>query len=208
MLQVGLTGNIASGKSNASKKFAELGAHVIDADRLAHELTAYGTKTYRKIVDAFGKEILCSDGSIDRKKLGRIVFFDPEKRFLLNNLTHPVIGSEMQRRIQALEQTCRKGIIIVEAPLMVEVGSYKKYHCLVVVTCSPSMQISRLIKRDNLTMEEAKARIRSQMPIEDKLKLADYSIDTSGTMEETENQIVAIYKKLLKREVTGRSSET
>jgi dephospho-CoA kinase len=208
MLQVGLTGNIASGKSHASKKFAELGAYVIDADSLAHELIAYGTKTYQKIVEAFGKEILCSDGSIDRKVLGRIVFSDPAKRVLLNSLTHPVIGSEIQNRIKELERTYHKGIVVIEAPLMVEVGSYRKYHSLIVVTCSPSKQISRLIKRDNLTTEEAEARIRSQMPIEEKLKLADYCIDTSGSMEETKNQVVAIYKKLLEREVPERASST
>ncbi len=199
MLQVGLTGNIATGKSHVSKVFDALGAYIIDADRLAHALIARGTDTYHRIIEVFGKGILCNDRSIDRKLLGQMVFSDPDKRLRLNSLTHPAIGAEIQRRITELEQAHYKGIVIVEAALLVEVGSYKKYHCLVVVTCSPPIQISRLVKRDRLTMEEAKARIRSQMPIEKKLELADYRIDTSGAPEETKDQVVAIYRLLQER---------
>jgi dephospho-CoA kinase len=201
MLHVGLTGNIATGKSYASMRFAELGAHVIDADRIAHELLVCNSKIFKKIVGSFGEEILSQDGSIDRKALGKIVFFDPEKRLLLNSLTHSEIGAEILRRILELEQISEKGIVIVEAALMVESGSYEKYHRLIVVTCDPVLQISRLVGRDALTQEEAKARIRSQMPMEEKLKLADYRIDTSGTIKQTHQRVDAIYRDLLSQEI-------
>ena len=197
MLHVGLTGNIASGKSYASLKFAELGACTIDADRIVHELLSCGSKTHRKIVEAFGEAILRKDGSLDRKALGNIVFFDEEKRNLLNSLTHPEIGAEILRRIYELEKICPKGIVIVEAALMVETDSHGMYHRLIVVTCDAALQISRLIERDNLTYDEAKARIDSQMPIGEKLKLADYCIDTSGDLKQTDKQVEYIYRDLL-----------
>jgi dephospho-CoA kinase len=201
MLHVGLTGNIASGKSHAALLFAELGAHVIDADLIAHELLACGTKTYDKIVDAFGEQILNQSREVDRRKLGQIVFFEEGKRLLLNHLIHPDVGAEIVRRIFELEQSAPNGIIIVDAALMVETGGYKMYHRLIVVTCNPALQISRLMSRDGLTEKEARARMASQMPIEEKLKLANYTIDTSRTLKQTEEQVEAIYRDLLTQEL-------
>jgi len=201
MLHVGLTGNIASGKSHAALLFAESGAHVIDADIIVHGLLASGTKTYNKVVDAFGAEILTPDGQIERKKLGQVIFGSPEKRLLLNGLTHPDVSAEILKRIFQLEQSCPGGIVIVDGALIVETGGYKMYHRLIVVTCNPSLQISRLMNRDGLTQEEAKARMSSQMPIEEKLKLADYTIDASGTLRQTEDQVEAIYRDLLVQEL-------
>lgn len=207
MLHVGLTGNIASGKSHAASVFAELGAHVIDADRVVHELLASGTGTYRKIVEAFGEEILTAGKEIDRRKLGQIVFFDEQKRLLLNQLTHRDVGDEILRRIFELEQSFSRGIIIVDAALMVETGSYKMYHRLIVVTCDPALQLARLMSRDGLTGQEARARINSQMPVEEKLKLADYTIDTSGTLKQTQEQVEAIYRDLLVLELRLKSPD-
>ena len=202
MLHVGLTGNIASGKSYTAHLFAEMGARIIDADQLVHELLVSGTATHRKIVDAFGEQILAHDREIDRKKLGQIIFFNPEKRLLLNQLTHHDVGVEIVRRIFELEQSAARGIIIVDAALMVETGGYKMYHRLIVVTCNPILQISRLMSRDGLTEEEARARMNSQMPIEEKIKLADYTIDTSGTLRQTRDQVEAIYRDLLIQELS------
>jgi dephospho-CoA kinase len=201
MLHVGLTGNIASGKSYAAQLFAELGAHIIDADLVAHELLASNTKTYGKIVSAFGEQILRQDRLIDRRKLGQIVFFDEDKRSLLNNLIHPDMAAEILRRIFELEQLYRTGIVIVDAALIIETGGYKMYDRLIVVTCDPLLQLSRLTTRDHLTTEEARARMESQMAIEEKLKLADYTIDTSGTLRQTQEQIEAIYRDLLVEEL-------
>jgi dephospho-CoA kinase len=196
MLHVGLTGNIASGKSSAALFFAELGAHVIDADRVAHALLKSGTPVYRGIIDAFGDQVLSPGGEIDRRILGRMVFANAQKRELLNTLTHPAVESEILRRIAELEQSASHGIIIVDAALMIETGGFRMYHRLIVVACNPSLQVSRLMSRDGLTEEEARARMASQMPIEEKLKLADYRIDASGTMSQTRDQVEAIYEDL------------
>ena len=201
MLHVGLTGNIASGKSQAALLFAELGARIVDADLVVHELLAAGTKTYSGIVDAFGEQILDGEREIDRKKLGRIIFFDAEKRTLLNQLTHRDVGAEILRRIFDLEQSCSRGIVIVDAALIVETGGYKMYDRLIVVTCDPALQIARLMSRDRLSEKEARARMNSQMAIEDKLKLADYTVDTSGTLRQTRDQVEAIYRDLLIQEL-------
>ena len=201
MLHVGLTGNIASGKSSAALFFAELGAHTIDADRVAHELYKTGTPGYDRIIAAFGEQILGPNGEIDRNKLGRIVFSDTDKRLQLNALMHPAVGAAILRQIFELEQSSSRGIIIVDAALMIETGGYRMYHRLIVVTCAPSLQIARLIKRDGLTESDARARIASQMPIEEKLKLADYIIDTSGTLKQTRDQVEKIHRDLVFREV-------
>ena len=206
MLHVGLTGNIASGKSSAALLFAELGVHVIDADRLVHELLKSGTPTYDKIVSAFGERILDPGGEIDRKRLGQIVFSDADERSRLNALTHPEVHTAILQRIFELEQLSSSGIIMVDAALMVETGNYRMYHRLIVVTCNPSLQISRLVSRDGLSEADAKARIASQMPIEEKLKLANYIIDTSGTLKKTQDQVEEIYRDLLIQELHIRAS--
>jgi dephospho-CoA kinase len=206
MLHVGLTGNIASGKSRIALLFAESGAHVIDADAVVHDLLASGTKTYQKIVDVFGVEMLTPEGQIDRKRLGQIIFSNPEKRLLLNSLTHPDVIAEILSRIFDLEQFSPCGIIIVDAALIIETGGHTMYDRLIVVTCNPSLQISRLMNRDGLTQEEAEARMASQMPIEEKLKLADYTIDTSGTLRQTQDQVEAIYRDLLVQELRLKNS--
>jgi dephospho-CoA kinase len=207
MLHVGLTGNIASGKSQAASLFAELGAHIIDADLIVRELLSRGTATYARILNVFGEQVLSLDGEIDRKRLARIIFFDPEKRRLLNELTHLDVGAEILRRIFALERSLSRGIVIVEAALIIESGSSEMFHRLVVVICDPGLQISRLRNRDRLSEEEARARIESQMPIKEKIKLADYTIDTSGTLKQTHDQVEAIYRDLLIQELRMRERE-
>jgi dephospho-CoA kinase len=206
MLRVGLTGNIASGKSCACSLFAEWGAHIIDADRVVHELLACGARTYDKIVEAFGAQILDRNMNIDRRRLSRIIFFDEKQRMLLNRLTHPEIHGEILRRISDLEQQSSGGIVIVDAALTVETGSYKMYHRLIVVACDPALQLSRLMNRDALTEEEAKARIASQMPIEEKIKLADYVIDNSGDLKQMRDQVEAVYRDLLIQELRVKSN--
>jgi len=197
MLQVGLTGNIASGKSHASSVFAELGAHVIDADVIAHELFLPGTTTYAKVVDAFGDEVLAPDRTINRKVLGGIVFHNTEKRMLLNALVHPDVRAEVMRRIFELESRGFEGIIIVDAALMVESGFYKMQDRLIVVTCDPALQLARVMDRCGISVEEARIRMATQMPVAEKMKLADFTIDTSGTYSSTREQIERIYRELI-----------
>ncbi len=205
MLRVGMTGNIASGKSQAAHVFAELGARIIDADLIARAALIKGTASYEKAVAAFGREILADDGSIDRRKLGVIVFGDPAKRTQLNDIIHPAVREEISRRIREFEQSMPCSIVIVEAALLIETGSYKSYDRLIVVTCDPKLQLARLISRDGLTLEQAKARMAAQMPTEEKLKHADYTIDTSGTFRMTREQIETIYRDLVLEEFRRRS---
>jgi dephospho-CoA kinase len=201
MLNVGLTGNIASGKSSAAMFFAELGAYVIDADRIAHSLLRSGTSVHPRIVEAFGDCILDPEGEIDRRLLGQLVFSDAGKRAVLNSLIHPAVDQEIRRRIGEIERSRTGGIIIVDAALMVETGNYTMFHYLIVVTCDPALQVARLISRDGLTESEARARMASQLPIEEKLKLAHYRIDTSRSLEQTREQVEAVYRDLQIREL-------
>jgi len=206
MLHVGLTGNIASGKTNARRVFAELGAHAIDADEIAHDLLSPMGEVYRQVVRNFGEGIVDEDGTINRRRLGSVVFGDCEKRKLLNSLVHPGVRAEVRRRIADLESTHSAGIIIIDAALMVETGSYRNYDKLVVVYCDPALQLDRLLRRGGLTLQEAKSRIDSQMPVEEKLKAADYRIDTSGTFSQTRGQIEAVYRDLVLYELARRGA--
>ena len=205
MLHVGLTGNIGTGKSQASFVFAELGAHIIDADVVAHELMTPGGEAYDKVTGAFGTEILNPAGAIDRKILGKLVFEDREKRLLLNSIVHPAVHSEVFRRIVELEKDESSGIIIVDAALLVENGHQDYFDRLIVVTCDPNLQLARIVKRDGISIAEASLRRAAQMPIEEKLKLADYTIETSGTFKETRKQIETIYRDLLIQEIRLRN---
>jgi len=205
MLQVGLTGNIASGKSNAARVLAELGARTLDADLIAHELLSQGTPTYWSVREAFGQEILNTDGTIDRGRLGRIVFSQREKRMLLNGLIHPEVRKEVLRRVSDLAEREPRAVVIVDAALMVESGFYKLHERLIVVKCDPVLQLSRLMARDGLQPAEAKARMDAQLPVEEKLKLADYIIETSGTLRETKILIERVYHDLVQVESRLRS---
>jgi dephospho-CoA kinase len=197
MLHVGLTGGIASGKSHAARVFAELGAHVIDGDKLAHDLMAPGRAAYDEIVAYFGPEILNADGTIQRKVLADIVFHDQEALRKLNAIVHPKVMEEEARLVSEYAEINPLGVVIIDAALLVESRAYTILDKLIVVYCDPKVQLSRLMARDNLSLEEAEARIAAQMPMEEKLKVADYRIDTSETFKETRAQIEQIYKELV-----------
>jgi dephospho-CoA kinase len=151
-----------------------------------------------------GPHTLSPGGAIARKRLGHLVFTEPEKRLLLNSLVHPDIRTEIVRRIVALEGDGRPGIVMVDAALMVESGSHELYDKLVVVHCEPQLQIARLVARDGLTPEEAGRRMAAQLPVAEKLKLADYQIDTSGTFRETRDQVEEVYRRLVLDEIRLR----
>ena len=195
-LLVGLTGGIASGKSLVSALFQELGAHVIDADRLAREVVEPGQPAYQEIVEAFGREILQSDGRLDRKKLGGQVFADPEKRRRLEAITHPRIQVLRQARLQALAEQGFDGIVIQDAALLIEVGAADTVDRVVVVYVDEATQIERLTARDDLSEAEARQRIQSQMPLEAKARLAHYVVDNRRSPGETRQQVEAIYQAL------------
>ena len=195
MLRIGLTGNIAVGKSRAAARFTELGAAVVDADRVSRELTAPGAPLYYRVVEAFGDGILSGDGTIDRRRLGGIVFTSEEKRRLLESISHPAIRDAVSLEIE--KKSNISDVVIVEAALLIETGGYKEYDRLIVVVCPPSMQLARLVARDGLSEDAAKARIAAQMPMDEKIRFADHVIDASVSLESTLEQVDAVYRKLL-----------
>jgi dephospho-CoA kinase len=202
-LLVGLTGSIATGKSTVSRMFAHLGARVIDADLLAREVVMPGQPAYLKIVEEFGRHVVQEDGSLDRKALGAIVFADPARRKRLEEITHPAIGARQQRILSVLDEEAFEGVVIWDAALLFEGGSAAGMDRVVVVFADPDIERRRLMERDGLTEADARARIASQMPIAEKARLAHHVIDNSGTRQETERQVRAVYAELL-AELTAR----
>jgi dephospho-CoA kinase len=197
MLRVGLTGSIAVGKSFVVSIFAELGCHVLDADLTAREVVLPGTPGLNAITQEFGAEILSPDGTLDRKRLGALVFADENRRQRLNHILHPFIITRQDEILREWEIHDPNGIGIVDAALMIESGGYKRFDKLIVVHCRPEVQLERLLLRDKLSLEEAQRRIAAQMPQEEKQKFADYLIDTSDGFELTRSQTVRVYEKLI-----------
>ena len=195
MLKLGLTGGIASGKTWVADKLRGLGFRVLDADSLGHKLIQPGESAYSEIVDFFGSAILSSDNLIDRKRLGAIVFADAAKLAKLNAILHPKIEAAMNDQFEAWRRQGITDPVFVEAALLVEAGMHKRLDGLVVVWCTPTQQLNRLVAR-GLKEPEARRRISLQMPPDEKLKYATYQIDTSGTFEQSQQQIEALAKKL------------
>lgn len=193
MLVIGLTGNIGSGKSTVARRLESLGAKVIDADRVAREVVLPGTPALEEIVGSFGPDVLNSEGTLDRRKMGNIVFTDPQARARLNEITHPRIKEAIRREIDknstgADSCTC-SGVLVIEAPLLIEVGLHHDVDEIWMVKVDENEQIERLAERDGLTPMEARSRIAAQLPQEEKLKYARRVIDNSGDPFETKKQV-------------------
>ncbi|MFL6466992.1 MAG: dephospho-CoA kinase [Pyrinomonadaceae bacterium] len=196
MLKVGLTGSIAVGKSFVCDIFRELGPHVLDADETAREVVEPGTVGLERIVREFGIEILDSVGKLDRKRLGAIVFGDETKRKLLNSIVHPLVIERQNGWLAQRETEDPKGIAIVDAALMIESGGYKRFDKMIVVWCETDIQLARLVERDGFSLKEARKRIHSQMPQDEKKKFADFLIDTSRGADDTRLQVVETFRRL------------
>ncbi|HUJ50165.1 MAG TPA: dephospho-CoA kinase [Bryobacteraceae bacterium] len=196
MLRVGLTGGLASGKSFVGQALADLGCYLIEADQLGHQVLLPDGEAYAGVVREFGPAILDREGFIDRKKLGALVFDHPERLEKLNRLVHPPVGERQARMIAEIGQRDPKAIIVVAAAILVETGSYRRFDRLIVVTCTLEQQIERAMKRGPYSREEVLARLSRQLPLEEKVRLADYVIDTSGTKESTLEQVRAVYNSL------------
>jgi dephospho-CoA kinase len=196
MLKVGLTGSIAVGKSFVLSVFTELGCRTIDADQIAREVAEPGTPGLQAIVDNFGEDVLKPDGSLNRPKLGAMVFGDEKKRLKLNSILHPFIIARQDALMRSWEQETPDGIAVVDAALMIESGGYKRFDKLIVVHCRPEIQLQRLIARENLTPEEAQRRVSSQMPQDEKKTFADFLIDTSEGFESARQQTEDVWHRL------------
>jgi dephospho-CoA kinase len=196
MLRVGLTGSIAVGKSFVAGVLAELGCHVLDADQTAREVVGAGMPGLRAVAAAFGDEVLRSDGTLDRARLGAIVFADEKKRLLLNSILHPFIIESQDAQLRKWETEDPEGIGVIDAALMIESGGYRRFDKLIVVHCRPEAQLERLMARNGLTREDAAARISAQMPQEEKKRYADYLIDTSDGFECARQETERVYRAL------------
>jgi len=196
MLRVGLTGGLASGKSFVGRSLEEMGCLLIQADELGRQVIDQGGETYEAVVAAFGKEILDPGGAINRRRLAAIVFPDPQQLAKLNALVHPHVKIREKALAAEFGRLHPHGIAVTEAAILVETGSYKDYDRLIVAICSPEQQIQRAMERSGASREEVLNRLRRQMPLDDKVKYADFVIDTSGTKENTLAQTRNVYEAL------------
>jgi dephospho-CoA kinase len=198
MVLIGLTGGVASGKSTVSQVLKEEGAYVIDADRIARDLVTPDSPVSRELVQVFGKEILCQDGSIDRKRLAARVFSDPEERRLLNRILHPKIKEAVCYRIREVARTDPAAIVIVDAALLIDVGWHREVDKVIVVTSSTEQQIERMEKRDGLATAEARRILAAQMTQEERLKVADFVIPNEGSLEDTIKKTREVFDEIRK----------
>jgi dephospho-CoA kinase len=195
-LLVGLTGGIATGKSTVAETLRSLGAEIIDADQLARDVVAPGEPALAEIVREFG-DVRQADGTLDRKKLGAIVFNDAARRKQLEAITHPAIRERFLARLAALEARGFEGLVFFDAPVMIESGTYRNMDRLVVVFTDEMTQRGRLMARDGMAASEASARMGTQMPVIDKAKLADYVIDNTGDRATTAARTREVFEALL-----------
>ncbi|HEY3100426.1 MAG TPA: dephospho-CoA kinase [Methylomirabilota bacterium] len=205
-LLVGLTGGIATGKSTVSDIFRRLGCIVIDADQLAREVVAPGEPALAAVARDFG-DVLAPDGTLDRKKLAAIVFADPARRRRLEGILHPAIRARFDARLEALARDGFDGIVLFDAPVMIESGGYKHMDRLVVVATDEATQRARLVARD-ADAADGERRITSQMPLAEKVKLADHVIDNSGDRAATEARTREVHAALLADLAARRSAHS
>jgi len=196
MLKVGLTGGLACGKSFVGQALVGLGCHLIEADQLGHEVLLPDGEAYADVVREFGREILNPDGTIDRKRLAAQVFGEPERLARLNELVHPHVIRREQELMDQFARLDPNGITVLEAAILIETGTYKRFDRLILVECDEELQIERALKRGNGDRSEVLARLERQMPVVEKRKFADYVIDTSGSKEETLTRVREVYDSL------------
>ena len=208
MLRVGLTGGIASGKSAVSKIFARLGAKVLDADEVAREVVQPGQPAWTKLRQAFSQEFFHPDGRVRRSKLRKLVFADPSKRRELNAIVHPEVMREINRRTEQSSPAVQDAVVVVDVPLLLEVGMAHRFDKVIVVYVSEKVQIRRLKERDGISEAEAKQALNAQIPLSSKLEQADYVIDNSGSPEETRRQVEKVWQELVDLARNLRIGET
>ncbi len=196
MLRVGLTGGLATGKSFVGRTLRDMGCHLVQADELGHQVLSPGGEAYGAVLAEFGDDLRTGTGEIDRRKLASLVFRQPDRLATLNALIHPHVIAREERFVEDAAQQDPSAIVVVEAAILVETGSYKRFQKLVLAVCTTEQQIARAMHRDGITREEAEFRLARQMPLEEKQKYADFVVDTSGTKEQTYGQVRELYRAL------------
>jgi dephospho-CoA kinase len=196
MIVAGLTGGIASGKSTVARLFCDTGCHVIDLDGLSRMVVEPHKPAWREIVRWLGDDVLMGDGTLDRKRLGDLVFGNVRQRRRLERIIHPRVFEAYEENLINIREKDRQAIVITDVPLLMELDMQDRFDRVIVVYIPPREQIARLMQRDGLSRQGAVARLKSQMPIDEKAKAADYVIDNSGTLQETKRQVIAVYEAL------------
>ena len=195
MRRIALTGGIATGKSHVRAQFDALGVPTIDSDVLAREAVAPGTSGFAAVVRAFGGEVVDADGTLDRRKLARLVFPDEAARQALEAIVHPAVRRSTEAWFGTLD-AARHPFAVADIPLLYEVGRDRDFDEVIVVACAPAAQVERVMKRDGLTEAEARQRLASQLPIDEKVRRADHVILTDGSIDETNRQVRALWAQL------------
>lgn len=195
-MNIGLTGGIATGKSTVSSMLIRKGALLVDADIIAREVMLPGHPVLAEVAAHFGQDVIMADGQLDRKKLGEIIFNDPKERLVLNELTHPAIRREIRRQMAEYETAYPQRLVVVDIPLLYESELQSLFEKIMVVYVSREKQLQRLMERERISEERAVARLKSQMDIEQKKRMADYVIDNSGTLTETYQQVDKLWNRL------------
>lgn len=204
MLNVGLTGGIACGKSTVAQMFVRHGGHLIDFDKLAHEVQVPDKPAWCDVVSFFGSDILREDRTIDRNKLAAIVFNHPEKLRKLNSIVHPRVFEQWCLRLEKIKAQTPQAIVFSDVPLLFEGGMQHLFELTILVMIEQAQQIERLMTRNAISREDAALRLSSQMPIHDKIQLADIVIDNQHSVRETENRVAQVWRDLMEREKTKR----
>jgi dephospho-CoA kinase len=199
---VGLTGGIASGKSTVAAILRRLGAAVVDADELAREVVQPGQVAWQEIVEAFGPGVLQEDSSLDRPKLRKIVFDDPQARTKLEAMIHPRVRALADKKIRGLD-AAGQNVVVYEVPLLFEVRLHETLRPVILVACDPQTQTERIMRRDRVSRADAQKTIAAQMSLEEKRKLADYVIENNGSLEELDTQVRELWEKLTQTENGG-----
>jgi dephospho-CoA kinase len=193
---VALTGGIATGKSHARAEFERLGVPTIDADTLARDAVADGSPGLKAVLSRFGQGVLDNTGALDRRKLGSIVFADPVARRDLEEIIHPAVRNAIDQWFASLDDTVTR-FAIADIPLLYETGRHRDFDAVIVTACAPSTQIARIIARDGISEEDARARVAAQLPIAEKVRRADHVINTDGSFDETHRQVRGVYDLLV-----------
>ncbi|HET6781559.1 MAG TPA: dephospho-CoA kinase [bacterium] len=195
---IGITGGIATGVTTVASMFKELGAVMIEADKIAREVVVPGTEPYSKIVETFGRDVLNADGTIDRKKLGQIVFADGTARRRLNRITHSEIRRRIEEEIERIRASNPDAIVLLDVPLLLDTTGPDTFDMdgVIVVTAAKDAQIERLMRRDTLPEEDAERRIAAQRPVEEKVAEADWIVRNTGSLEETRRQVESLWHQL------------
>jgi dephospho-CoA kinase len=196
VLRVGLTGGLACGKTFVGRALADLGCHLIEADKLGHQVMMPGGEAYDGIVREFGPAVLDAEGRISRRALSAMVWNNPGRLEKLNSLVHPPVREREETRMAEIALADPGAIVVVEAAILVETGRYKSFDRLIVVTCDSEQQMERALERGSYSREEILARLSRQLPLKEKLRVADYVIDTSGRTEATLEQVRTVYSSL------------